>query len=46
MCDPGRVGIRLSPVSPINDAGLDSDPMGTYRHAIERLNDFNPLTFM
>ena len=39
-CGPGRVGIRLSPVSPVNDAGLDSDPAGTYRHAVESLNRF------
>jgi N-ethylmaleimide reductase len=37
-CGPGRVGIRLSPVSPINDAGLDSDPKGTYLHVVESLN--------
>ncbi len=39
-CGPGRVGIRLSPVSPVNDAALDSDPMATYRHVVEHLNPF------
>ncbi|HET8727114.1 MAG TPA: alkene reductase [Alphaproteobacteria bacterium] len=35
----GRVGIRLSPFSNAN--GLtDSDPMATFGHAIEKLNDF------
>ena len=41
-CGPGRVGIRLSPVSPVNDADLDSDPMGTYRYVIERLERLRP----
>jgi N-ethylmaleimide reductase len=35
-----RVGIRLSPLSPSNDAGADSDPEATYGYVIERLNDF------
>ncbi|MGA2709482.1 MAG: alkene reductase [Steroidobacteraceae bacterium] len=39
-CAARRVGIRLSPVSPVNDAALDSDPMGTYRYVIEQLNSF------
>ena len=39
-CGADRVGIRLSPLSPVNDAGLDSDPESTYGHVIERLNDF------
>ena len=41
-CGAGRVGVRLSPVSPVNDAALDSDPMGTYGYAVERLNAFQP----
>jgi N-ethylmaleimide reductase len=40
-CGSRRVGIRLSPMSPVNDADLDSDPVGTYRHVIERLNAFD-----
>ena len=39
-CGADRVGIRLSPLSPVNDAGLDSDPENTYGYVIERLNDF------
>jgi N-ethylmaleimide reductase len=39
-CGADRVGIRLSPLSPVNDAGLDSDPESTYGYVIERLNDF------
>ena len=33
----GRTGIRLSPFSGANDA-MDSDPMATFGHAIERLS--------
>lgn len=40
-CGAGRVGIRLSPLSPVNDAALDGDPMGTYRYAIDQLNAFH-----
>lgn len=40
VCGSERVGIRLSPVSPVNDAGLDSDPTGTYSYVVERLNNF------
>jgi N-ethylmaleimide reductase len=40
-CGAKRVGIRLSPVSPVNDADLDSDPMATYRYVVEQLNAFN-----
>lgn len=32
-----RTGIRLSPVTPANDAAQDSDAQGTYRHVVERL---------
>ena len=38
VCGGGRVGIRLSPVSPVNGAGLDSDPAGTYAYVVEQLN--------
>ncbi|MGP0084864.1 MAG: alkene reductase [Steroidobacteraceae bacterium] len=41
VCGGGRVGIRLSPLSPVNDAALDSDPEGTYTYVVERLNAFN-----
>ncbi len=40
-CGSGRVGIRLSPLSPVNGAALDSDPLGTYRHAVEQLSAFH-----
>jgi N-ethylmaleimide reductase len=40
VCGGERVGIRLSPVSPANGAGLDSDPAGTYAYVVERLNAF------
>lgn len=36
-----RVGIRLSPVTPVNDIGQDSDPQGTYGYVVEKLNDFD-----
>jgi N-ethylmaleimide reductase len=34
------VGIRLSPVSPVNGADLDSDPAASYAYVVERLNTF------
>jgi len=40
VCGGGRVGIRLSPVSPVNGADLDGDPAGTYGYVVERLNAF------
>jgi N-ethylmaleimide reductase len=40
ICGGARVGIRLSPVSPVNGAGLDSDPAATYAYVVERLNAF------
>jgi N-ethylmaleimide reductase len=40
VCGGERVGIRLSPVSQVNDIGPDSDPEATYCHVVERLNDF------
>lgn len=39
-CGADRVGIRLSPLSPVNDLGLDSDPERTYSYVVERLSDF------
>lgn len=33
----GKVGMRLSPVTPVNDAKLDSDPQGLFDRLIERL---------
>jgi N-ethylmaleimide reductase len=33
----GRTGVRLSPVTPSNDIGQDSDPQALYRRAIERM---------
>ncbi|MGP0092231.1 MAG: alkene reductase [Xanthobacteraceae bacterium] len=40
VCDGERVGIRLSPLSPVNDIGPDSDPEATYGYVVERLNSF------
>lgn len=36
----GRVGLRLSPVSPAGDIA-DSDPQAVFGHAVEQLNRFN-----
>ena len=33
----GRTGIRLSPVTPANDAGPDSQPQALYGHVVEQL---------
>jgi N-ethylmaleimide reductase len=33
----GRTGLRLSPVTPSNDAGPDSDPQALYEYALARL---------
>jgi N-ethylmaleimide reductase len=33
----GRTGLRLSPVTPVNDAGQDSDAQGLFNHLIEHL---------
>ena len=38
VCGSERVGIRLSPLSPVNGADLDSDPAATYGYVISRLN--------
>jgi N-ethylmaleimide reductase len=40
VCGGARVGVRLSPLSPSNDAALDSDPSATYGYVVERLNAF------
>ena len=34
-----RVGVRLSPLSPVNGAALDSDPAGTYGFVAARLSE-------
>ena len=33
----GRTGLRLSPVTPSNDAGPDSDPQALHEHAVAQL---------
>ncbi|WP_374565061.1 alkene reductase [Ideonella sp.] len=33
----GRTGVRLSPITPSNDAGQDSDAQATYGRALERV---------
>ncbi len=35
---PGRVGLRLSPVTPANDIGQDSDPFALFSHAVTELD--------
>ncbi len=40
VCGGSRAGVRLSPVSTVNDIGADSDPAATYRNVVERLNRF------
>jgi N-ethylmaleimide reductase len=39
ICGADRVGVRLSPLSPVNGAALDSDPAGTYGYVVERLSE-------
>lgn len=34
---PGRTGLRLSPVTPVNDAKQDSDAQGLFNHFVEQL---------
>jgi N-ethylmaleimide reductase len=34
---PGRVGLRLSPVTPANDIGQDSNPFALFSHVVEEL---------
>jgi N-ethylmaleimide reductase len=36
----GRTGVRLSPVTPANDAGQDSDAQALYGRAVERLASY------
>ena len=33
----GRTGLRLSPVTPVNDAGQDSDAQALFNHVVEQL---------
>jgi N-ethylmaleimide reductase len=40
-CGGARVGIRLSPLSPVNDCALDSDPEATYSCLIDQLIPFS-----
>lgn len=40
VCGGERVGIRLSPVSPVNDIGPDSDPEATYSYVVKRLKRY------
>jgi N-ethylmaleimide reductase len=35
---PGRVGLRLSPVTPANDAGQDSDPTALFSYVVKELS--------
>jgi N-ethylmaleimide reductase len=35
---PGRVGLRLSPVTPANDIGQDSDPMALFSYVVKTLS--------
>ena len=37
-CGADRVGVRLSPLSPVNDADLDSDPATTYGYVVRQLS--------
>lgn len=39
-CRADRVGIRLSPVSTVNDCGPDGDAEATYRYLVSQLNQF------
>jgi len=38
-CGAERVGVRLSPLSPVNGAALDGDPAATYGFVVARLNE-------
>ena len=40
VCGGARTGIRLSPLSPVNDLALDSRPEALYRHVLERLRPY------
>lgn len=35
---PGRTGLRLSPVTPVNDAKQDSDAQGLFNYLVEQLS--------
>lgn len=37
----GRTGLRFSPVTPVNDAGQDSDPQGLFNYFVEQLTQLN-----
>ncbi len=37
----GRTGLRLSPLTPANDAGLDSNPQALFEHAVRELAPLN-----
>jgi N-ethylmaleimide reductase len=41
----GRTGLRLSPVTPANDAGMDSNPQGLFEYAVRELAPLN-LAFL
>jgi len=41
----GRTGLRLSPVTPVNDAGQDSHAQALFNHAVEQLAPLN-LAFL
>jgi len=41
----GRTGLRLSPVTPANDAALDSHPQALFEHAVRELAPLN-LAFL
>jgi N-ethylmaleimide reductase len=41
----GRTGVRLSPVTPANDIGQDSDPQALFNHVVEQLAPLQ-LAFM
>ena len=42
---PERTGVRLSPVTPVNDAH-DSQPQALFERAVERLDAIGPLAFI
>lgn len=37
----GRTGVRLSPVTPVNDAGQDSDPQKLFTYVVDQLAPLN-----
>jgi N-ethylmaleimide reductase len=42
---PGRTGLRVSPVTPANDIGQDSNPQALFNHVADRLSPLK-LAFM